>query len=412
MTAPPAVERNHALDALRGAALLLGVLLHACMSYMPGSEYFWLTSDQTESVIASGTFFWIHSFRMLVFFLFAGYFGKQLLDRYGARTFMRDRARRVLTPLLAGWPIVFSAIVGVIVWNAWLVHGGQLPQQAPPGPKFTPDSFPLTHLWFLYVLLLFYVAALVCRWAQRAVFIQKALARVTTIFCRGLSHPTGRWLMLVPMATGLLLLPKWMPWFGIPTPDNSLYPNVAALLAYGSAFAYGWLRAGQANGLAGHRSSWKSALAIAIVASVALISWMGPTPSFEHAVPGLSGRPIAFAALYALNGWAWVFALLGLAQAYAARPGKWTRYLADASFWIYFIHLPIVAAGQVLLSRIDAPGYLEFPMLLTASGVLLLGSYQVLIRNTSVGRALGFASKRQGAPQMTIKPPTSAKLPA
>ena len=399
MTAPPVAQRNHALDALRGTALLLGVLLHACMSYMPSSEYFWLTSDQTESVIASGTFFWIHSFRMIVFFLLAGYFGRQLLDRYGTRAFIRNRARRVVTPLLAGWPIVFSGIVAVIVWNAWLVNGGELPQKAPPGPKFTPDSFPLTHLWFLYVLVLFYVSALVCRLVQHTAFTQRALARMTAVCSRVLTHSVGRWLVLVPMAAGLLLLPKWMPWFGIPTPDNSLYPNIAALLAYGSAFAYGWLGAGQANGLACHRHAWKSALTIAFVVSAGLLTWVGPTPSFDHAVLGLTGRPIAFAALYALNAWAWAFALLGLAQSFASRPVKWKRYLADASFWIYFAHLPVVAAGQVLLSRIDAPGYLEFPVLLAASGVVLIGSYHVLIRNTSVGRALGFASQHQSVPQ-------------
>lgn len=71
------------------------------------------------------------------------------------------------------------------------------------------------------------------------------------------------------------------------------------------------------------------------------------------------------------------------------------------------VHVEMDAAARSLLGVRE-----QFPALLAASGVVLIGSYHVLIRNTSVGRALGFASKRQGAPQINIKPPASAKLSA
>ena len=35
--AAPAPERLHALDAVRGFALLLGIVLHATLSFMPGA---------------------------------------------------------------------------------------------------------------------------------------------------------------------------------------------------------------------------------------------------------------------------------------------------------------------------------------------------------------------------------------
>ncbi|WP_216072729.1 hypothetical protein, partial [Acinetobacter baumannii] len=38
--------------------------------------------------------------------------------------------------------------------------GGTRPAKAPPPPAITPDTFPLTHRWFLYLLILFYAAAL------------------------------------------------------------------------------------------------------------------------------------------------------------------------------------------------------------------------------------------------------------
>ena len=44
-----ATDRLHGLDAVRGFALLLGVALHATMSWIPGAEYFWVTADATPS---------------------------------------------------------------------------------------------------------------------------------------------------------------------------------------------------------------------------------------------------------------------------------------------------------------------------------------------------------------------------
>ncbi|GAB2507755.1 acyltransferase family protein [Lysobacter humi (ex Lee et al. 2017)] len=398
MSAHATIDRIHGLDALRAGALLLGVVLHACMSYMPGASQFWLVSDPAQSVVASGAFFWIHSFRMLVFFVLAGYFGRQLVERRGPLGFVRNRARRVLVPLLAAWPPVFAAIIAVMIWNAWLRNGGHLPASPPPGPRFTADSFPLTHLWFLHVLVLFYVAALVGRSASGRWVAPALMQRLRRAAGAVGTHALGRWLVALPMAIGLLMLPEWMPWFGVPTPDRSLYPNVAAVLAYGSAFAYGWLLQSVADGMAAHRTSWRSALGVAMIASVACLAWVGASPSADPAVAGGATRTAAFATLYAVSGWAWVFALVGLLLAFADRPAGWRRYLSDASFWIYVAHLPVIAAGQVLLSRVHAPFAVELPLLLASASVVLLASYQLLIRGTWLGRMLGFSPYRGRTP--------------
>ena len=143
-----ATERLHSLDSVRGFALLLGVALHASMSYLPGAQYWWFVGDDASTVLSVG-FFWVHQFRMLAFFLIAGYFGRLLLTRLGVAAFIKDRVRRVLLPLLMAWPLVFTGIVLVVIWIALIKFGGSLPKESPPGPKFTPDDFPLTHLWFL-----------------------------------------------------------------------------------------------------------------------------------------------------------------------------------------------------------------------------------------------------------------------
>ena len=44
--------------------------LQVSMSYLPGAEYFWIAADD-PSLALSGLFYWVHLFRMTMFFLFA-----------------------------------------------------------------------------------------------------------------------------------------------------------------------------------------------------------------------------------------------------------------------------------------------------------------------------------------------------
>ncbi len=98
-TATP--ERLHALDALRAGALLLGVVLHAAIAWMPGARYWWIVGDPDTSTALGLVFFVIHLFRMTLFFLLAGFFARAMLERRGLRGFVVDRARRVVLPLVA-----------------------------------------------------------------------------------------------------------------------------------------------------------------------------------------------------------------------------------------------------------------------------------------------------------------------
>src|SRR5689334_11307612 len=150
-TAP---ERLHALDAVRGYALLLGIVLHATVSFIPAPTRIWLIQDSHPSLTLGVLFFVIHVFRMTTFFLIAGFFARMSFHRRGAFSFIRDRAQRIAVPLLVGWPIVFAAMAAVMFWAAQFPNGGPTPG-APGWPPVLP-RFPLAHFWFLYVLLELY----------------------------------------------------------------------------------------------------------------------------------------------------------------------------------------------------------------------------------------------------------------
>jgi peptidoglycan/LPS O-acetylase OafA/YrhL len=383
---PSVPERLHGLDALRGFALLLGIALHATMSYLPGAKYIWIVADSDPSTLLGIGFFTIHVFRMTVFFVLTGFFARLALDRLGLKAFAKDRWRRIALPLLSFWPIVFPMIVAAIVWAAWFSHGGELPKESPPGPSFMPDDFPLAHLWFLYVLLLFYVAAIVLRAMLNRLGRNGHIHAVIDRITRFALGPVAPFLLALPVAIALFARDVWMPWFGVPTPDHSLYPNASSLVAYGVAFAVGWQLRSATDFLDGWQRRWPLNLAIAIIATAACLAVAGLQPS--AAISTHSARDLLYAALYGIAGWSWTLALIGLALRFASGFSPVRRYLADASYWMYLMHLPLVMALQVAFSRVDWPWAVEYPLLLVACISILLLSYHFGVRNSSIGAML------------------------
>lgn len=400
----PVSERLHGLDALRGFALLLGVALHAAMAWMPGAQYFWITHDADPSEALSGLFWWIHSFRMTTFFLLAGFFACLLCERVGPRAFALDRWRRVGRPLLALWPLLFTGIVIAVVWGAWLKGGGSLPAESPPGPKFTPDDFPLTHLWFLYVLSLFYIVTL----ALRTVILQlDPRGRLSTACDALFDRLMGPWaplLLAVPVAVALMTQVDWYAWFGVPTPDQSLYPNLSAVIGFGTAFAVGWWLQRKHPLLDRIATGVWLNLGLALITSVLCLSIVGIAPPLAPATQ--DATTLLYAWSYGVAGWSWTLALTGLALRYCSDHSALRRYLADASYWVYLVHLPVVMALQVAATQFEGPWWVEFPSVLMLGLALMFGSYHGMVRNTALGAWLN--GQKRVADNAVYRTPMSA----
>jgi len=382
-TPVPSSRRLHSLDAVRALALLAGLVLHSCMAYMPGAKYFWPMVDPDQGVAAALIFFGIHLFRMTLFFLIAGFFGRMLIERVGAQAFIANRTRRILLPLLVGWPLVMTAIVAALVLAAYLKNGGQIPPKPANGPKFTADDFPLAHLWFLYALVLMYCAALLLRGTLASM---DRHGRIAAWLDRAVQLLAGRWAIAVlamPAAIALWAQPVWYLWFGVPTPDQSLIPNVAACVAFGVAFAAGWMLGVRREIMLAWEHRWLTNLAVAVVAIVLCLYIAGPSPKLEPAA--WDAARALYAVSYAVASWALTLGLIGVALRYLKQPGALLRYLADASYWTYLVHLPIVMAVQGALITISLPWWVKLPIVLASTMLVSLGSYQLVVRNTRLG---------------------------
>ncbi|MEO1598725.1 MAG: acyltransferase family protein, partial [Planctomycetota bacterium] len=105
-------ERRHDLDALRAGAMLLGIVLHAALSYTgipiwPTVDDAWPPFMEIHNII--------HGFRMPLFFLLSGFFTAMLWKRRGLGGLLIHRVKRILLPLVVGMftiiPLTWVAIV-------------------------------------------------------------------------------------------------------------------------------------------------------------------------------------------------------------------------------------------------------------------------------------------------------------
>src|SRR5262249_47815160 len=70
-----------------------------------------------------------------------------------------------------------------------------------------------------------------------------------------------------------------------------------------------------------------------------------------------------------------VIGWLGCFVRWFRRPSKTAHYLADASYWIYLTHLPLVVALQIGFSQWKLPWWAQLPLLNVVAFAILLSSY-------------------------------------
>jgi peptidoglycan/LPS O-acetylase OafA/YrhL len=405
----PITERLHALDAVRGGALLLGIVVHMSMSFWPIPLWPIRDNDPSNALLVS--FLVMHIFRMSVFFVIAGFFARLLFEKRGPRGFVADRAKRIGIPLLVGWPLLFVAFIAVIVWSA--MRAGTLDALQQQGqPPLTWATVPLLHTWFLYVLLWLYAAVLAVVGLVKLVDDKGRIAGVADVVVRAIVKTH-----LAPIVLGLPLFAvfafqeSWIQWGGIRTPDMGLVPNLAACVGFATAFGFGWLLHRQIELLSVWRRWWPLHLVAAAGLSLVCLSYAA-----------LAGNPAAIAemsladrlwssAAYPLAIWTWSFGLIGLATAVLTKENKTIRYLADSSYWIYLIHLPVAMVFQVLFANVAWPWFVKFPLMLAIAMALMLLSYQLLVRNTFIGAVLN-GKRIPGKRREPGAEPPSAPVPA
>ena len=368
-------HRYHYLDNLRALAMIAGVFFHAALAYSPMLHNFWLSADSQQSFVVDVVGFFMHIFRMPLFFLIAGFFAAYLVSTRGMGGFMKNRAKRVLLPFIIFLPLCLWAVVTATLSAAGnveskspvlaiIAHAMANPANAPPPPPPTT-----MHLWFLYILVFLYALTWVFSHINWSGSREKFIEIKPFLFL--LCFP----LLLMP---GLLLVGS-----PLPAPDSFL-PQLWAFGFFGLFFVVGYWVFKNESWLEKFSDYW----VLLLIGSVLLYSL------YYHLLPKqivIPPSPLEWKLKIALKlceafiaVWMAMVCLV-VGKRFLNGASRSMRFMADSSYWIYLVHVPLLFSIQYQLMDVDWSWFAKFSVSITVTLAVGVVSYLLLVRWTPIG---------------------------
>ena len=389
LTQPDAVNpRIHGLDAYRAVLMTAGIWIHAAIPYLERP------TDDGLAAVATDLLFhlimdWIHLFRMPAFFILSGFFSAMLLVRRGQRALFVHRFKRIGIPFVLFvclMNMLFSVMDGI---DGQLMYGAQNTPQAFLWSLLEVDFWPEStiHLWFLYLLLYINLIAIGLHWV-----CQKIPLPWTTLKAR------VKWVLEVPALSVLLYLLIDLVWrFGfqwnsIPT-TNAWLPDVSILTYYLGCFGLGWVIYRCDVDLHRLTGGWVTNVVLWLVVTPLLLLRWGLYESLE---------PLLHQNLWTLD-WTSMLGVsvlivsssvgmvtitrhtAGFFLRFFHRDSGFWRYISDAAYWIYLIHLPLAIFIPEVLMDVPIPRLLQYGLTLCLVTAFSLLSYDAFVRNRWLG---------------------------
>ena len=369
-------RRYHGLDGLRAFAMLLGIVLHGAIpyfSYLLEFSHLW-PADGDQSWPLFFVFHFIHAWRMPIFFLLAGFFAHLVLDRRGMKYFLKDRSIRIGLPLVCFAPLIATSMP--LIWSYGLT--GQLTDST--GFKSEIHSESLAHLWFLYYLCLLYP----CLIAIRTIFKYLPYNHLMKTVISSVMY-TRIPVMLFILACILFAIRNQSG------ESKPIWPvNIPDLTYLALFFVYGY-------GLYHRRSLitrlQEPKLLVGLLFTV-LFSYVANVASLAalDAEPSTRAKAVFLISYSALNIGC-CLGFIGLFESVLKSYRPIIRWIADSAYWVYLMHLPVVAVTTFFLARnVTAPAEIKFLIACLITTSLGFVTYKYLIRTTPIGWML--AGKR------------------
>lgn len=415
---PP--RRYHELDWLRAFIVLALVPAHALGFFTATAGKYYGT--QYTSPIGLSTLMIIGTWGIGLLFMVAGAAAYSMLDRHTPLQFIGERCLRLLTPFLV------ASLTLIPLQNYLIIHSfpGVLSQvSTPPGwdPRFA-DS-PLTfYLWFAGAYLAFLVHYTPQfefifwshLWFIPRLLVISLLTLPLLLFLRGrrgarlitwLATLCDRFrgavfLLAVPLALiNAVLGWQWQGWQVVGAPDTA---NVLAqFLFYTIVYVYGYvLYADERLRRVVRRDGGFAALAVAVAAFV--ITQL-PGVGSQALAHDYSAGGILAAVLRAAAAWLCIVALAGLSMRFLAFTNRLGRYLKEASYPFYVLHLAVLYLVGLPLLTSSAPALLRFVAMVILTYAITLTAYELFVRRIRPVRALfGMQTRPDAEPEPDSEP--------
>jgi glucan biosynthesis protein C len=237
----------------------------------------------------------------------------------------------------------------------------------------------IMHLWFLEHLIVYYTMAVALVFLAGRAKILQGLGDGN-----GVRHSVNVFIVLtltVVLLGGITLLfhaplPSiWAGWF-IP---------VSQFLYYCFFFILGFI-------LEGHRELFGSFNKIyrpfLLAGSLLSVLTLYIVNTYGETLPPMSSPIIVLKFIFAGQTMLLVIGFIGLFNDVFREPSAFWKYIADAAYWVYLVHMPVVLTTQLLLRDSVVPGILRFPVVIIMTLAICFTSYHYLVRYTWVGALL------------------------
>lgn len=369
--------------------MLLGIVLHAAITYMvaPMEGLLWPLAGQPHHASFDLLFWWIHGWRIPLFFVMAGFFAAMLARRRGPGGFLKHRVLRILIPVTIASVTLLPLMYVLWSWG-WLSEGRvrweEVYQVDFDTAEFEDHFMGPAHLWFLNYLVVFsfvYWAVLKLR-KSKPEDDEPALG------------PVRKWCFTSALRPLVFALPTFAflaydPGFYlayhhiIPLTAEQWGYEVVQLAYQGYFFAVGIYL------FRLHREMDAIKKHARVYLLIAHGFFIGAIWFKTH--PGRTISPseqLAFAACIALFCWFMIWGMTGIGLTILAKPRAVVRWLSDSAYWVYLMHLPIVALLMIVMKDWAVGPWIKFLMIVAITSVVTLVSYQWGVRYTLIGRWL------------------------
>lgn len=385
--APPALHRQHHVDALRVFAFGGLILYHVAMVYVAGWGYHVKSSYTVEWLQVPMVL--MNRWRMPLLFLLSGIAIGLFQPERAPGRFALMRTWRLFLPLVFG----MFAIVPIQAYCQALANGSIQPGFAQfmwryvnfgpwPAKAFDGWDFGITwnHLWYLaylwvYSLLLTALLPLLRTRAARAVVERFGALR-------------GAWLVLLPAIPFVVYVVTLAPRF---PQTHDLLHDWFLHAQYFTVFLIGYAIARAPGFWAEVARLRRSLLVLALV----LFALYAPIV-FVAAQPRPDWMVLAAQVLRGAYLWCALIAILGYGVTYLNRPFRWLPYANEAVYPWYILHQSFIVPIAFLLIPLRLGGAAEAALVLAGTVLGCFVLHHFVIRHVGWMRPLfGLKSRRQ-----------------
>lgn len=376
-------ERIHSLDSLRAIMMMLGLVLHSALTYnITNHGNVWILKDpETTNIATDFLVLLIHSFRMPIFFLIAGFFGAMLFYERSPKRMITNRISRIVLPF-----IVFLFILAPVVqfsfdYASMTLRGQENALKTTLTPFSNPNFYipkSTSHLWFLYYLIYATGTAVVLA------FILKKTPKLTHNI-----KTIGSWIFQKPLVrvlffSGITFIIFTLLETSMVASSTSLRPDVATFVYFVSFYLVGWILYTSKQHLPTlQKYDW-----FCTITAIILVITQGALIQYSDLDLQPSGNSPLLIAFSSFIVWLFIFGITGLFIRYGSKYSKRMRYISDASYWVYLIHLPLTALFPLTVWKLPIGAIPKFLLVTTITGSICFLTYHYCVRNTFIGKFL------------------------